>query len=104
MKCNVVPDLFKRSCIAKWCDAVGPGFKSLARQSSSDRNHVLLSHSGIDKSLTHSFLQRLQGHESQVASQEHHFGIDRTCNHCFAELQPHSASNSDMASRYCSFL
>ena len=71
VQADVVADLLERPGVDERRDAVDPRAQPGPRQPGGHRDHVLLGDAGVDEPLPQGIAQRLQGHEAEVAGQEH---------------------------------
>src|SRR6202035_4688264 len=70
MKTNIIANLLERAGVEERSNAVGPWPQAAACQAGCHRYHVLLRNARIDEARAHRILQRFQGFEAKVSSEE----------------------------------
>ena len=101
VQADVVANLFERTRVEKWRDAVDPGAQARARQAGRDRDHVLLGDAGVDEPGAGRLPYRLERHEPEVAREKHEIGLRRVRDQRVREDGPHRPAISARACSYC---
>ena len=70
MKTNIIANLLERTGVEEGSNAVGPWPQAAARQARRYRYHILFRNARIDEARAHSILQRFQGFEAKIPSEE----------------------------------